>query len=90
MVALATEPPKPGLVRLARGGGGGSVEGELWSLPPAGLAALLASLPAPMALGMVRLDDGSEHVGFLCEPVAAEGAADITAYGGWRAYLAGQ
>jgi allophanate hydrolase len=26
--------------------------------------------------------------GFLCEPEATVGAADITATGGWRAYLA--
>jgi allophanate hydrolase len=25
--------------------------------------------------------------GFLCEAYAAEGAADITRYGGWRTYL---
>jgi allophanate hydrolase len=26
-------------------------------------------------------------LGFLCEGYAAEGARDITALGGWRAYL---
>jgi len=84
---LATEPPKPGLVRV-EGDGGVSVEGELWALPPAGIASLLAALPAPMALGRVQLDDGSETVGFLCEPVAITGAEEISAFGGWRAYLA--
>jgi allophanate hydrolase len=29
-------------------------------------------------------------VGFLCEPLALEGALDITATGGWRAYLVAQ
>jgi len=82
---LATDPPKPGLVRVEQGGA--SVDGELWALPPAGLAALLAALPAPMALGRVRLDDGSEPIGFLCEPGAAAGAEDITAHGSWPAYL---
>ena len=66
---------------------GGAIAGELWRLPPAGLAGRLAALPAPMALGRVRLDDGSEPVGFLCEPATLDGAPDITAHGGW-AYLA--
>jgi allophanate hydrolase len=40
-----------------------------------------------MALGEVELDDGRTVVGFLCEPIALAGARDITATGGWRAYL---
>jgi allophanate hydrolase len=82
---LDTTPPKPGLVRSDAGGAG--IEGELWELPPAGLAGLLAELPSPMALGRVALADGSEVVGFLCEPAALERAEEITAYGGWLEYL---
>jgi allophanate hydrolase len=41
-----------------------------------------------MALGPVVLEDGATVVGFLCEPVAADGAEDITGYGSWPAYLA--
>lgn len=84
LYALDTEPPKPGLVRVADGGAG--VEGELWALPPAALGALLAGLPAPMTLGRVRLDDGRAITGFLCEGIATEGAHDITASGSWVAY----
>jgi allophanate hydrolase len=84
---LATNPPKPGLVRVENGSASASIEGELWALPPAGLASLLAELPAPMALGRVTLEDGSEVVGFLCEPAALSSAQDITAFGSWRAYL---
>jgi allophanate hydrolase len=84
--ALATKPPKPGLVRVD--GGGVAIEGELWALPPAGLASLLATLPAPMALGPVVLAGGKPVVGFLCEPLALEGAPDISAYGSWPDYLA--
>ena len=68
--------------------GGESIEGELWELPVAALGSFLAALPAPMALGRVRLADGSETTGFLCEPVALEGADDITAHGSWLEYLA--
>ena len=82
---LDTEPPKPGLVRVERGGE--SVEGELWCLPPSGLGTFVAGVPRPMTLGDVRLSDGSRVVGFLCEPIAVEGAEDVTHFGGWGAYL---
>lgn len=85
LYALSTTPPKPGLVHV--GDGGAAVEAEVWRLPAEGLGRLLAELPRPMALGRVELADGGHVPGFLCEPPALEGAEDITAYGGWRAYL---
>jgi allophanate hydrolase len=88
MVALATTPPKPGLVRVASSGGT-ALPVEVWELPPAGFAAVVANLPAPMVIGSVGLADGTQVPGFLCEPLAVEGAEDITAYGGWLAYLSG-
>jgi allophanate hydrolase len=88
LLALATEPPKPGLVRVADGAHGGAVEVEVWEVPPAGFADFVAALPRPMAIGKVSLADGTSVPGFLCEPEATVGAEDITAAGGWRAYLA--
>jgi allophanate hydrolase len=82
---LQTDPPKPGVVRVDHGGA--AVEGELWLVSPTGLGTLLASLPSPMALGRVLLEDGSSAVGFLCEPAATAGAEDITRFGSWPAYL---
>jgi allophanate hydrolase len=41
-----------------------------------------------MGLGRVRLEDGSEPTGFLCEALAIDGAEDITAHGSWLEYLA--
>jgi allophanate hydrolase len=67
---------------------GASIAGELWRLPAAGFARFMAGLSAPMAVGRVRLEDGREVLGFVCEPAALAGAADITGYGGWRAWLA--
>ncbi|GHC71959.1 amidase [Nocardiopsis terrae] len=84
MVALATTPPKPGLLRV--NGGGSALRCEVWSISPAGLGTFLAALPAPMSLGAVTLADGRTVVGFGCEPAAAEGAEDITRHGGWPAY----
>jgi allophanate hydrolase len=82
---LDTDPPKPGLLRVEDGGA--RIEGELWALPVAALGSFLAALPAPMALGRVRLADGTEPIGFLCEPAALEHAEDITSFGSWPAYL---
>jgi allophanate hydrolase len=55
----------------------------------AAFGTFVAALPAPMGIGKVTLADGSVHPGFLCEVQALEGAKDITAFGGWRAYLKG-
>ncbi|MFF3121954.1 allophanate hydrolase [Streptomyces sp. NPDC057908] len=85
LYALRTDPPEPGLARI--GEGGAAIEAELWELPAEGLGRLVAALPAPMTLGQVELADGATVTGFLCEPYALEGAADITSHGGWRAYL---
>ncbi|MEU7864078.1 allophanate hydrolase [Nonomuraea sp. NPDC049141] len=86
LYALPTTPPKPGLVRTAEGGA--PIEVEVWELPPDGLGDLLAGIPRPLALGQVELADGSTVTGFVCTPEGLAGATDITAHGGWRAYLA--
>ncbi|MFL1430401.1 MULTISPECIES: allophanate hydrolase [unclassified Nocardiopsis] len=85
MVALPTTPPKPGLQRVASCGT--ALACEVWKLSPAALGAFLAALPAPMSLGAVTLADGRTVIGFGCEAAAAEGARDISGYGGWLAYL---
>jgi allophanate hydrolase len=84
--ALATDPPKPGLVRAA--GGGAPIEVEVWALDDASFGEFVAEVPAPLCIGTVQLADGSTTKGFLVEPWALDGAPDITARGGWRAYLA--
>ena len=85
LFALGTEPPKPGVVRVASGGA--ALEVEVWRLAAAAFGDFVAQLPQPMAIGRVELADGSFVSGFLVESIALEGAADITAFGGWRAYL---
>ncbi len=66
---------------------GASIAGEVWRLPAAGFARFMTGLAAPMAIGRVYLDDGRDVLGFLCEPAAVQGAADITPFGGWRAWI---
>jgi allophanate hydrolase len=81
-----TVPPKPGLIRDASGAG--RIEIELWEMDHAGFGSFVALIPPPLGIGTLALEDGGHAQGFLCEPHALDGAEDITAAGGWRAYLA--
>ncbi len=81
-----TTPPKPGLKRV--GQGGAAIVLELWDMPLANFGGFVCEVPAPLAIGTVELDDGTWTKGFVCEPLALEGATDITHFGGWRAYIA--
>jgi allophanate hydrolase len=76
--------PRPGLVPTADGPPSG-LPVEVWELPRQGVGALLETVPEPLALGRLRLSDGSELPGFLC---TAPDGEDISHFGGWRAYLA--
>jgi len=82
-----TSPPKPALVYV--GEGGASIEVEVYELDVEAFGGFVVEVPAPLAIGTVTLDDGSEVKGFVAEPRALNGAQDITALGGWRAYIAG-
>jgi allophanate hydrolase len=83
-----TVPPKPGLERLATGRTGNAIEVELWDLPLGLFGSFVAEVPPPLGIGSVELADGRVVKGFLCEAFALENARDITAFGGWRSYLA--
>jgi allophanate hydrolase len=86
--ALAgTVPPKPGLVRVAPGLGA-RIALEIWEMPVENYGSFVALIPGPLGIGTLKLADGASVQGFLCEPLALEGALDITHFGGWRAYIA--
>ena len=87
LYALATTPPKPGMLRVAAGAGS-SIELELWALPAAAFGKFVAAIPPPLSIGTVRLADGRGVKGFLVEAVDVEGARDISSFGGWRAFVA--
>lgn len=75
----------PAMVRVAEGGV--SVALEVWSVPAAGLAAILLQEPPGLCIGKVKLADGEEVLGVLGEPILCDGQREITAFGSWRAYL---
>ncbi|MES2490401.1 MAG: allophanate hydrolase [Pseudomonadota bacterium] len=82
-----TTPKKPGLVYAPDAEGPG-IELELWSLPAAAFGQFVARIPSPLGIGKLKLEDGTEVSGFLCEAYAVAGAQEITSLGGWRAYIA--
>ena len=85
--ALKTTPPKPGMLRVAAGTGS-SIELEVWALSPAAFAKFVAAVPPPLSIGTVRLADGRGVKGFIVETADVDGAREISAFGGWRAFVA--
>ncbi len=82
-----TTPPKPGLMRVGPGQGR-AIDVEVYALSSEAFGRFAAAVPAPLGIGSVELADGRAVKGFICEPLALDGARDITAFGGWRAYQA--
>ena len=78
-------PPKPALVHSTDGV---AIAVEVYELGVAEFGSFVVEVPAPLAIGTVTLSDGSSVKGFVAEPRALTGAEDITALGGWRAFIA--
>ncbi|ROR06335.1 allophanate hydrolase [Erwinia sp. JUb26] len=88
LYALAnTTPAKPG---LAKDSAGAAIIVELWDIPLARFGEFVAEIPAPLGIGTLELADGRTVKGFICEPAALAEATEITAFGGWRNWLARQ
>ena len=89
LYALAGGPPaRPGLFRVARGAGA-AIATEVWALPESAMGAFLMRVPAPLGIGTTQLADGTSPKGFIVEAEGIVGAQDISAFGGWRAYVEG-
>jgi allophanate hydrolase len=82
-------PQRPGLVRVEPGKGA-SIEAEIWAMPAESLGRLVAAIPSPLGIGTIELSDGASVKGFLAESAGADGARDITNFGGWRSFLAAE
>jgi allophanate hydrolase len=87
LYALETTPPKPGMLRV-QAGSGSSIELEIWALPAAAFGKFVAAIPPPLSIGTIRLADGRGVKGFLVEAADINGARDISAFSGWRAFVA--
>jgi allophanate hydrolase len=87
LYALESTPPKPGMLRVEKGTGT-SIELEIWALSAASFGKFVAAIPPPLSIGTVRLGDGRRVKGFLVEPADIDGAREISAFGGWRAFVA--
>jgi allophanate hydrolase len=87
LYALDTAPPKPGMLRVETGAGS-SIELEIWALPAAAFGKFVAAIPPPLSIGTVRLADGRGVKGFIVEAADVAGAREISAFGGWRAFVA--
>jgi allophanate hydrolase len=84
--ALALTPPKPGLVRVGGDEPGHAIEVEVWQLDQEALGRFMRGVRAPLCIGTLELEDGSEVLGFLCEASATRGQRDISSFAGWRAF----
>jgi allophanate hydrolase len=87
LYALDTTPPKPGMLRVERGAGS-AIELEVWALPAAAFGNFVAAVPPPLSIGTIRLADGRGVKGFIVEAADVNGAREISAFGGWRAFMA--
>jgi allophanate hydrolase len=83
---LPGAPAKPGLLRVDDGGAAIAV--ELWAMPADAFGRFVARVPPPLAIGTLTVADGRSVKGFLVEAAATAGARDISAFGGWRAFMA--
>ncbi|MCR0981025.1 allophanate hydrolase-related protein [Roseomonas populi] len=78
----------PGMLHAPAGGA--AIGAELYAVPRAGFAGIVESEPDGLCVGRVLLSDGTAPLGVLAEPRLVEGRTEITAHGGWRAYVLAQ
>jgi allophanate hydrolase len=80
-------PAKPGLLRVAAGDGS-AIDVEIWAMPANEFGRFVESIPAPLSIGTLTMSDGRGVKGFLVEAEATRDARDISAFGGWRSFIA--
>ena len=76
---------RPALVKLNTPGS--AIEVEVWRMPAAAFGSFVCGIPAPLGIGKVELEDGSELPGFICDGYGLEGAKDVSNFGSWRNWL---
>ncbi|MFU8778903.1 MAG: allophanate hydrolase [Roseovarius sp.] len=87
LYALPGGPPvRPGLYRCDDEHGT-SIAVEVWAIPKDVVGDFIAGIPAPLVIGTVEIEDGSQVKGFLCEASGKRHAEDISILGSWRRFL---
>ena len=82
-----SQPPKPGMLRVPADKGH-AIEVEIWEMADTNYGSFVALIPSPLGIGTLRLEDGTQVQGFLCEHEALVHAQNISHLGGWRNYMA--
>ena len=85
MFALPGNIPKPALVRAEKGGS--SFHVELYALSAEEFGKFISQIPAPLSIGKIRLENGTEVSGFLGEPIVQKIGKNISEFGDWRKYF---
>ncbi|MEJ7800382.1 MAG: hypothetical protein WKF60_07680, partial [Ilumatobacter sp.] len=57
---------------------GNAIDVEIWSHPSEDVGHFLEQITRPLGLDEVRLADGKEGIGFICEQGTLDTATDIT------------
>ena len=87
LYAFAGGPPfGRALVKVSHGGA--AIPVEVWRLSAAAFGDFVSLIPAPLGIGKVKLAHGRVECGYIAEPIALDGATDISHFGGWRNYMA--
>ncbi len=87
LLEQARTAPDYGMLRV-QAGAGSSIELEVWALSATAFGKFVAAIPPPLSIGTVRLADGRGVKGFIVEPADIGDARDISAFNGWRAFVA--
>src|SRR5260221_9607339 len=87
LYALDTTPPKPGMLRV-EAGKGAALERGGWAVSAARFGKFVTPVPPPLSDGTIGVADGRGVKGFIVEAADVNGARDISAFSGWRAFVA--
>ena len=87
---------KPGMIAVGPAKGR-PIQLDIWNIPVQNLGKFFLQIPAPLGLGTVSLEDGSNVNGFICEGYVAQLSSladsntlqveNITQYTSWKDYL---
>ena len=76
----------PAMIKVASGGN--TVDVELYEISEEGLKEVLSKEPPGLTIKEITLIDGTSVQGVIGLESITKGQKEITAYGGWRNYLA--